>query len=110
EERRTAIAKREHDLEHYLKQHENEWCGAKTQHPSSTYILGNGAIGLERIADEMRARGRKVEYHNTGMLFPDLRADRMPFFIDPVHLSDRGSDVLGEFYAQRILATMEADR
>ena len=65
---------------------------------------------LERLAEDMRARGRRVEYQNTGTLFPDAREERMPYFIDPVHLSDAGNDVLGRFYAERILAARAADR
>ena len=110
EARRAAMAKRERDLETYLTAHENEACGVSTYQPSFTYIFVNGAIQLERLAEDMRARGRSVEYHNTGTLFPETRPERMSYFIDPAHLSDAGNDVLGRFYAERILGVSATDR
>jgi hypothetical protein len=82
-------------------------CGQRTAQASFTYILGNGAVQLEQLADEATARGRLVEYYNIGTLFPDPRPERMPYFIDAPHLSDKGMDVIGKFYAEKILA---ADR
>jgi len=102
--RHSATAKREAALEQYLKAYENEMCGQKVYQPSFTYIFVNGAIRLERLVEEARASGRKVEYHNIGRLFPDARAERMPYFIDGPHLTDKGNDVIGRFYAERILA------
>ena len=106
-ERSAAIERRTVSLEGYLAQHENEMCGQRTAQSSFTYIFGNGAVQLERLADEEAARGRVVEYYNIGTLFPDPRPERMPYFIDPPHLSDKGMDVIGKFYAEKILA---ADR
>ena len=103
-ERNAAIEKRTVSLEGYLTQHENEMCGQKTAQPSFTYIFGNGAVQLEQLADEEAARGRVVEYYNIGTLFPDPRTERMPYFIDPPHLTDKGMDVIGKFYAEKILA------
>jgi len=104
EEHRQASEKREDELERYLTGHKDEPCLQKTSNPSFTYIYVNGALRLERLVDEMRSRGRKIEYHNTGLLFPNSRADRIPYFIDAAHISDKGADVLGRFYAERILA------
>jgi hypothetical protein len=106
-ERNAAIEKRTVALEGYLTQHENEMCGQATARPANTYILDNGALQLEQLADEEAARGRVVEYYNIGTLFPDPRPQRMPYFIDAPHLSDKGMDVIGKFYAEKILA---ADR
>jgi hypothetical protein len=106
-ERKAAIEKRTVSLEGYLKQYENVACGQGTAQPASTYVFGNGAVQLEQLADEETARGRVVEYYNIGTLFPDPRPERMPYFIDPPHLSDKGMDVIGKFYAEKILA---ADR
>jgi len=103
-ERRAAIAKRTKELEDYLTQYENEMCSQATAQPADTYIFGNGAVQLEQVVDEEAARGRLVEYYNIGTLFPDPRSERMPFFIDPVHLTDKGMDVIGRFYAEKILA------
>jgi hypothetical protein len=106
-ERNAAIEKRTASLESYLSQYENQMCGEATAQPASTYIFGNGAVQLERLVDEEAARGRRVEYYNIGTLFPDPRPERMPYFIDAPHLSDKGMDVIGKFYAEKILA---ADR
>jgi hypothetical protein len=91
-------------LEGYLTQHENETCGQATAQPANTYIFGNGAVQLEQLAEEEAARGRQVAYYNIGTLFPDPRTERMPYFIDPPHLTDKGMDVIGKFYAEKILA------
>jgi hypothetical protein len=103
-ERKTAIEKRTADLETYLTQHENEMCGQGTAHPANTYILDNGALQLEQLVDEEAARGRAVEYYNIRTLFHGTRPEHMPYFSDAVHLSDKGMDVIGKFYAERILA------
>jgi hypothetical protein len=80
-------------------------CGQGTAHPANTYILDNGALQLEQLVDQEAARSRVVAYYNIGTLFPESRTDRMPYFIDPPHLSDKGMDVIGKFYAEKILAT-----
>jgi hypothetical protein len=103
-ERNAAIEKRTVSLEGYLTQHENETCGQATAQPANTYIFGNSAVQLEQLVDEAAARGRVAEYYNIGTLFPDPRTERMPYFIDPPHLTDKGMDVIGKFYAEKILA------
>jgi hypothetical protein len=103
-DRKAAIEKRTVELEGYLTQYENEMCGQVAAKPANTYIFGNGAVQLEQLADEEAARGRLVEYYNIGTLFPDSRSERMPYFIDPPHLTDKGMDVIGKFYAEKILA------
>jgi hypothetical protein len=103
-ERKAAIEKRTKDLEGYLTQYENEMCGQGTAHPANTYILDNGALQLEKLVDEEAARGRAVEYYHIGTLFSGSREEHMPYFIDPPHLTDKGMDVIGKFYAEKILA------
>src|SRR5215204_2994053 len=78
EDHRQAMDKREQDLELYLAAHEDTPCLQKTSSPSSTYIYVNGALKLERLVDEASARGRNVEYYNTGLLLPNDRAERIP--------------------------------
>ena len=103
-EREQAMARQEADLEIYLKANEHSDCGVKAQAPSFTYVFGNGAVHLERWAAEQTRRGRYVGYHNIGTLLPPEREDRKPFFVDPAHLSDRGQDLIGQFFAERILS------
>ena len=107
---RAAMTRRERELETYLTAHENEWCGQNSYPPSFTYVFVNGAIRLERLAEDVRAGNRKVEYYNMGTLFPNEPTQRVPNFIDSMHLADLGSDALGEFYAKRILAAGAAGR
>jgi hypothetical protein len=64
----------------------------------------NGAIELERLVDDQRNLGREVQYYNAGTEFPNDRNARIPFFIDPAHMADKGMDILGRFYAEKILA------
>jgi hypothetical protein len=68
------------------------------------YIYSKGALLLERMAEQMRKEGKFVEYYNTGRLFPNQRDQRIRYFIDAVHLSDKGADVIGRFFAERVLA------
>jgi hypothetical protein len=107
-EREVAIEKRTAALEQYLSQYEDVTCNSKTYAPSFAYIFGNGAVRVERLVDRERARGRPVEYYNIGSLFADLRDERIPYFIDDVHLSDKGQDLVGKFYAEKILAAEAA--
>jgi len=107
---RAALEKRLREVDAYLAATADRPCNSKTFHPSFVYIYVKGAFELERLAERVRAQGRFVEYHNMGRLFPNERADRMPFFIDPAHLSEKGADVLGRFYAERILAAGDAGK
>jgi hypothetical protein len=110
EAHRMAAAARSKVLEEYLSHFQEDWCTQKDGGPSFVYLFVNGALRLEQVVNEERARGRKVEYYNTGLLFPDAREERIPYFIDGVHLSDQGNDVLGKFYAERILAADSEQR
>jgi hypothetical protein len=101
---RQAMAARDAALEQYLSHYQDQMCTFSGQQPSFTYIFVEGAIQLERLVDKERAAGRDVSYYNVGTLFPDSRAERMPYFIDPAHLTDKGADTIGRFYAQKILA------
>ena len=103
----TAMAKREETLEIYLKANEDKICNTETYIPSFTYVFVKGAFELEKLAARARTTGRFVEYHNIGRIFPNARADRLKYFIDTVHISDRGAQEIGKFYANRVL---QADR
>jgi hypothetical protein len=100
----AAVARRAHDLDLYLDAYANEDCGTKTYDPAQTYVFVKGAFELEGLVNRAHSDGRAVEYYNTGRLFPDARTERIPYFINPSHLSDKGDDVIGKFYAGRILA------
>ena len=96
--------KRIRDVEIFLAAHADETCNTINYTPSFVYVYVKGALLLERMAEQMRTEGRFVEYHNTGRLFPNQRDQRMPHFVDAAHLSDKGADVIGRFFAERILA------
>jgi hypothetical protein len=99
----AAMAKRENDLEAYLRANENKTCNTETYIPSFTYVYVKGAFELEKLAAQERATGRFVEYHNIGRVFPNARAERLKYFIDAAHVSDEGAREIGKFYAARIL-------
>jgi hypothetical protein len=101
---RKAAAAREAAVEQYLSQYEHLPCGHDHAQVSFTYDFVIGAIQLERLADEARELGREVQYYNVGTEFSNDRDARMPYFIDPAHMGDKGMDVLGRFYAEKILA------
>ena len=101
---REAMAARDAALEAYLTHYQDEICTAANMQSSSTYIFGEGAIQLERWVDNERRAGKDVAYYNVGAELPNDRADRIPYFIDPIHLSDKGADALGHFYAEKILS------
>jgi hypothetical protein len=99
----AAMEKREGDLETYLKANEDKMCNTDTYIPSFTYVFVKGAFELEKLAAQVRAAGRFVEYDNIGRIFPNARADRLKYFIDAAHVSDEGAREIGRFYAARIL-------
>ena len=103
-ERTKAMAERSASLEGYLEAHKDLFCGVKTYQPAYTYSLVTGAFELEKLAKRLREdSGRFVGYVNTGSLLPNDREKRMPYFIDSAHLTDEGMDLLGKYYAERIL-------
>jgi len=102
---REAMAARDAALEAYLTHFQNDVCTYADYQPSYTYIFVEGAIQLERLVEKQRQRGREVSYYNVGTLLPKDRVDRMPYFIDASHMTDKGADLLGHFYAEKILET-----
>ena len=103
---REAMAAREATLQKYLMYYQDKACSSANMPVTFTYIFVEGAIQLERLVDKERLQGREVNYYNVGAILPDARSDRMPYFIDSDHLTDKGDDALGHFYADKIL---EAD-
>jgi hypothetical protein len=99
----AATAKREAEVEQYLTQYQDQWCSQETRHPAYVYVLVNGAIRLQRLVQDEAKRGRNVQYANIGLLFPKERPDRLPLFIDSAHMNDEGYDLVGHYYAEKIL-------
>src|SRR5262249_47762527 len=102
-EEREAIKKREDAIDYYIDHFADKVCGQDTYHPAYLYILVNGAIRLARLAQDETARGRDVGYANLGLIFPKERTERIPYFIDPAHMTDAGADRVARFYADWIL-------
>jgi hypothetical protein len=101
---RKAAVTLQRTLETYLSQYQDLPCDQSHSQVSRTYIFVNGAIELARLVEEQQRLGRGVQYFNIGAEFPNERTARMPFFIDGAHMSDKGMDVVGRFYAEKILA------
>jgi hypothetical protein len=106
---RAALEQRMREVDAHLAAHADETCTTESYQPSFVYIYVNGALALELLAEKMRKQGRAVDYFNTGRLFPNTREERTPYFIDPAHLSDKGADVIGRYYAGWILAREASD-
>jgi hypothetical protein len=100
----VAMARHDSALEVYLSATQDKLCNTETYIPAFTYVYVKGAFEFEKLAAAKRAEGRFVEYHNTGRLFPNERADRLKYFLDAAHVNDEGANVIGAFYAGRILA------
>ena len=59
---------------------------------------------MERLARRANAaQARHVGYLNAGRLFPNTFEERIPFFIDPVHLNDQGMEIVASAYAYYVL-------
>jgi hypothetical protein len=80
-------------------------CGLDLWDDAVKWFMPTSALRLEALANQYRNAGREVHYVNTGVLFPNLMVDRNSFFIDPVHLNERGMDVAAHFYSEMVLAT-----
>jgi hypothetical protein len=106
----VAMAKHDSALEVYLSATQDKLCNTETYIPAFTYVYVKGAFEFEKLAAAKRAEGRFVEYHNTGRLFPDGRDARMKYFIDAAHLGDKGANIVGKFFASRIMAADKAAR
>jgi hypothetical protein len=104
ESHRAAAERRMNELDQHLAANEDKLCNTQTYQPSFVYIFVKGALELERLVEDAAAQGRRVEYHNLGRLFPDEVAERLPFFMDSAHLTERGAEIVGRFYAERVLA------
>ena len=70
---------------------------------STRFIGAMGSIKLAAMVEEYRAKGRDVEYFNTGLLFPKEMNKRQNYFIDNYHLNDEGQEIVARYYAYRVL-------
>lgn len=71
---------------------------------SDTYFMAESALALRQLAAKAETGLRRdVAYLNTIALLPLDEKEREEYFIDLVHLNDRGQDLLGKFYAKNIL-------
>lgn len=45
-----------------------------------------------------------ISHVNVNAVLPEDPASRQPLFLDPIHLTDQGQEMVGRFFAQHILA------
>lgn len=93
------------DLDVYMARAAAKPCGSlEDVHPLG-YFMPRSALALERRVAEWStaSAGRRVLYTNVEMLFPDRYDNRLPFFIDNVHMSDLGQRRIAEYFAGYIL-------
>jgi hypothetical protein len=80
-------------------------CGDRLKGENFGYFFAKIALGTERLAKTMtKEQSRPILYENMGRFFEDDFESRKQYFIDPVHMSERGMDILGKKYAEMILS------
>lgn len=93
------------DLDAYMAKVATRACGGLGDVHPLGYFMPRSALALERRVAEWSAASaeRRLLYANVEMLFPDRYANRLPFFIDNVHMNDRGQRRTAEYFAGHIL-------
>lgn len=68
------------------------------------YFLSKSALALEQLVNNyQKDNKRDAQYCNIESMLPAAYEERQPFFIDSCHLSDKGQELAGRFYANLIL-------
>jgi len=100
------LAELEHDDDDYMGKHRQDKCGSQLSSPLLGYFLGKSADRLKDLMEQGQAadHSRKLLYYNTEWSMPPEVDLRRPFFIDNAHMSDRGQDRVGEFFADIVLS------
>jgi hypothetical protein len=93
------------DLDAYMAEVATSACGSAGDIHPLGYFMPRSALALERKVAEWSAASaeRRMLYANVEMLFPDSYANPLPFFVDNVHLNDRGQRRTAEYFAGYIL-------
>ena len=93
------------DLDAYMAKVATSACGSQGDVHPLGYFMPRSALALERKVAEWSPASpeRRMLYANVEMLFPDTYGNRLPFFIDNVHMSDRGQRRIAEYFAGHIL-------
>ena len=78
-------------------------CGRALWEDARRWFWSRSAERLDALATAYRARGREVDYLNTGVAFPKSFEERRRYFIDPAHYNDAGADKVARLYAEAIL-------
>ena len=87
----------------YARQ-KDQRCGDVLDGDNFGYFFGRIALLTEWLARDLaKEQQRVVLYENVGRLMDSAFAQRRPYFVDPVHLSEKGMDVAARRYAQMIL-------
>jgi hypothetical protein len=103
-EREKAIEELEKALRAVYDVMKGGRCGDRLKGENFGYFFASIALGTERLAQTMsKEQGRPIIYENMGRFFEDAFESRKPYFIDPVHMSEQGMDVVAQKYAEMIL-------
>ena len=90
-------------LEKIKQMNSDKPCGLKMyQNSGLFYFYRKSDIELQKLISKYKNK-KNVEYYNMNYIFPSESKDRDAFFIDEAHLNDGGQELLGKFYAQKIL-------
>ena len=103
---KNDLAELEHDDNEYMNKHRSDKCGSQLSSPLLGYFLGKSAAGLKDLMEQAQAadHSRKLLYYNTEWSMPTEVDVRPSYFIDNAHMSDRGQDRVGEFFADIVLS------
>lgn len=82
-------------------------CGNSVSSRALGYFIGRSAMALEEVVPRWSSEssGRSIRYANTEMVFPQVRAQRVPGFVDNAHMSDLGQRLVAQYFAGLVLET-----
>ncbi|MBI4767540.1 MAG: hypothetical protein HY787_23590 [Deltaproteobacteria bacterium] len=73
-------------------------------HSARMVFYNNSIKAIQTIIEKYKGK-RYIDYYNIGEIFPPAGNDRLRFFFDEVHMHDAGQELVGVFYAYKILAS-----
>jgi hypothetical protein len=107
DERAQARAELAKDLQRWMMAFHNHAtpAGGPVVQAGIKWFLAHAALAMEELAAKARASGwRDAVFVNGELALPAAQDLRKPYFMDHTHFTDAGHKLMGEFYADRILA------
>ena len=97
------------ELDQFMTRSNGLPCNSTITSQAGSYFMARSSLRLMDLVEHERAANpsRIVLYYNAEPALPLEMKKRDPYFLDAAHMSDRGQDRVGAFYADAILS---ADR